>query len=241
MILSIGSWISANWYWFVAFALMVGAGFLVTRLQSVIRERAAQEMSMLLRTNPASAAERLENNWHLKLVFRKQVLLLWKLDAYMTLGQREKALETIRKLDKTRLEPRDKLDFYQKRLSFFATENNGDEARASRDQLYNFLKKAEALKTEPYATIMDEADLIIGIYIDHNTGLIKKLIGRAEHTKNDIMRGVTQYRVAKLAFFKEDWALMNTYLNRAGKNLKGTYYEPIIEQAKENPEILRDK
>ena len=84
-------------------------------------------------------------------------------------------------------------------------------------------------------------ELIIGVYVEHNTGLIKKLIGRAEHTKNDILRGVTQFRVAKLAWFKGDRELMELYLNRAGKNLRNTLYEPIIEAAKADPGILETK
>ena len=77
--------------------------------------------------------------------------------------------------------------------------------------------------------------------MDHNTGLIKKLIGRAEHTKNDIMRGVTQFRIAKLAWFKGDTEMMELYLNRAGKNLKNTLYAPIIQAAKTDPSILETK
>ena len=83
--------------------------------------------------------------------------------------------------------------------------------------------------------------MIIGVYVDHNTGLIKKLIGRAEHTKNNVMRGVTQFRIAKLAWFKGDTELMEIYLNRAGKNLKNTFYEPVIEAAKSDPKILETK
>ena len=34
---------------------------------------------------------------------------------------------------------------------------------------------------------------------------------------------------------------MQTYLTRAGKNLQGTFYAPIIEAAKEDPRILETK
>lgn len=241
MLDSLGNWLSANWQWLAAFVLMVSVAFILMRLQTALRDRAAQEIQTLLRTDPATCAERLENNRLLKLIFRKQVISLWLLDAYMLIGQQEKTLAAIQKLDKMRLEPRDKLEFYQKRLSYYAASDEPAEARKSRDQLYDFMKKTEILETEPYSTIMEEADLIIGIYVDKNTGLIKKLIGRAEHTKNDIMRGVTQFRIAKLAYFKGDQQLMTTYLSRAAKNLKGTWYAPIIAQAQSDPTILEHK
>lgn len=241
MLDSLGKWLSANWQWFVAFVLMVAVAFILMRLQTALRDRSAQEIQMLLRTNPEACAERLENNRLLKLIFRKQIIALWLLDAYMITGQQRKIQITINKLDKMRLEPRDKLEFYQKRLSYYATNDNPQEARKSRDLLYAFMKKSEILGTEPYSAIMDEADLIIGIYVDKNTGLIKKLIGRAEHTKNDIMRGITQFRIAKLAYFKGDDQLLSTYLSRAAKNLKDTWYAPIIEQAQRDPAILEHK
>lgn len=236
-----GSWISENWYWIVGFVLMVGLSFALIRLQTAMRDYAAGEIQMLLRTNPAVCAERLQNNKFLLFLFRKPIIYLWLLDACMMSGEDRQALITISKLDKMRMEPKDKLEFYQKRLSYYASADNPEEAKKSRDALHTFLKKMDALNVEPYKTIMSEADLIIGVYVDKNPALIKKLISRAEHTKNDIMRGITQFRIAKLAWFKGDMELMNTYLARAGKNLKDTWYAPIIEQAKTDPAILEYK
>lgn len=241
MLSSIGAWFSAYWYWVAAFAAMAVLIFLLLRLQAGLRDHAAQTIVRLLQTDPALCAERLKHNRKLKLIFRKPILTLWKLDAYMALGEDAKAAETIKALDRMRLEPHDKLEFYQKRLSYYAAAGNYAEAKASRDSLKAFLRQMKADKIAPYAEILSEADLIFGIYIEHNTALIPKLIGRASHTKNDIMRGITQFRIAKLAYFKEDADLMHTYLSRAAKNLHGTWYDAIIEEAMENPSILERK
>lgn len=237
----IGALLSGSWYWLVVFAVMAVLVFLLLQLQTVLRDQMSRMIETLLRQDPGLCLERLERNRRLKLLFRKPILELWKLDACMALGEDDKARQIIDGLRNTRLEPRDKLELYQKEISFFAASGDGDRAKQAREDLYTFLKKAGADKEKAYAAILDDADIILGVYVEHNTGLIKKLIGRAEHTKNDIMRGITQYRIAKLAWYKGDEALMQTYLSRAGKNLQGTWYAPIIEQAKVDPRILETK
>lgn len=230
-----------NWHWFLIGALMSLAMFLLLRLQVALRNQMAKNIQALLQKDPKLCLERLENNRRLKWLFRKPVLLLWKLDCCLALGEDGKSRQYIEMLRDRKLEPMDKLELYQKEISFFATSGDGDRAKRACTDLKEFLKKAKADKERYYAAILEEAELIIGIYVDHNTGLIKKLIGRAEHTKNDIMRGVTQFRIAKLAWFKGDTEMMELYLNRAGKNLKNTLYAPIIQAAKADPSILETK
>lgn len=237
----ISDFFTNNWYWLLIFAGMAVVVFLMLRLQVMLRDHMARTIKTLLVQDPRLCLERLENNRRLKWLFRKPVLLLWKLDCHMALGEDGKARQTIRLLRDTKLEPMDKLELYQKEISFFSTSGDGAGAKKARDDLKSFLKEAGADKEKHYAAILDEAEIIIGVYVDHNVGLIKKLVGRAEHTKNDIMRGITQYRIAKLAWFKGDEDLMRTYLNRAGKNLQGTVYAPIIEAAKADPSILETK
>lgn len=235
------SFFTNNWYWLLIFGVMAVLVFLMLRLQVMLREHTAVVIQNLLVTNPKLCLERLENNRRLKWLYRKPILLLWKLDCYMALGEDENARQTIANLRKARLEPRDKLELYQKEISFFSTTGEGENAKKSLEDMKAFLKKVGADKEKQYAAIVEEAEIIIGVYVDHNTGLIKKLTGRAEHTKNDIMRGIIQYRIAKLAWFKGDKELLATYLNRAGKNLQGTLYAPIIAAAKEDPSVLETK
>lgn len=235
------SFFTNNWYWLLIFGVMAVLVFLMLRLQVMLREHTAVVIQNLLVTDPKLCLERLENNRRLKWLYRKPILLLWKLDCYMALGEDENARQTIAQLRKARLEPRDKLELYQKEISFFSTTGEGEKAKKSLEDMRAFLKKVGADKEKQYAAILEEAEIIIGVYVDHNTGLIKKLTGRAEHTKNDIMRGIIQYRIAKLAWFKGDKELVATYLNRAGKNLKGTLYAPIIAAAKEDPSVLETK
>lgn len=241
MLQRIGALFSASWYWILIFAVMAVLVFFLLQFQAAMREHMTGTIEALLRQNPRLCLERLEHNRRLKLLFRKPVMELWRLDAYMALGEDDKARQTISGLRGMKLEPRDKLELYQKELSFYASCGEGELAKKARDDLKAFLKEAGADKEKTYAAILDEADIIIGVYVDHDTGLLKKLVGRAEHTKNDVIRGITQYRIAKLAWFKGDAAMVQTYLSRAGKNLQGTWYAPIIEAAKVDPRILETK
>lgn len=237
----ISSFFVNNWHWLLIFAAMSVFIFLMLRLQVMLRDHTAATIRSLLVQDPKLCLERLENNRRLKWLFRKPILMLWKLDCYMALGEDGKARQMIGRLRDSKLEPMDKLELYEKEISFFATTGDGQRAKKALEDLRAFLKEAGADKEKHYASILDEAEIIIGVYVDHNTGLIRKLTGRAEHTKNDIMRGITQYRIAKLAWFKGDTELMQTYLTRAGKNLQGTLYGPIIEAAKNDPSILETK
>lgn len=241
MLQRIAALFSASWYWGLIFLAMAAIAFFLLRCQAKMRDHMAAVVEELLRKDPGLCLERLNNNRRLRLLFRKPLLELWRLDACMALGEDEDARRTISRLQTMKLEPRDRLELYQKKLSFYASCAEGDKAKAARDELKTFLKEMGVDKEKAYAPILDEADIIIGVYVDHNTGLMKKLVGRAEHTKNDIMRGITQYRIAKLAWFKGDTGMMQTYLSRAGKNLQGTWYAPIIEEARTNPAILETK
>ena len=234
-------WAAENWKLLPLFILMAVCVFALLRLQSSLRDRSAKEIERLLLVNPALCAERLENNRLFKTVFRRPVIELWKLQVYMQLGDDEKIENTIARLNGLKLEPRDKLELWQQSLSYYAVAGRKDEALAAANNLRRFITKAKLQETEPYASILEETETIVAVYIDKNTALIKKLIGRAEHTKDNITRGIIQFRIAKLAWFKKDFELMNTYLNRADKNLKNTAYSEIIAAAKTDPSILEIK
>ena len=75
-----------NWYWLLLFIFMSVGVFLLLRLQVSLRDHAAATIRSLLVRDPALCLERLESNRRLKWLFRKPVLLLWKLDCYMALG-----------------------------------------------------------------------------------------------------------------------------------------------------------
>lgn len=205
---------------------------------SVLREQAERELRLLYQQNVELYLERLEHNKLLGLVFRKPVLLLYRLEGYMKRGDEGAIRRTIAQLDRMNLPPRDRVQFYQQRLSFFAWAGDGEQARASRDALAAFLKKSKADRVERYQAMLREADQIVSVYVDRDTSLIPVLREQAGQAAGPVQRGVLQYRLAKLYHFAGDGDMAQIYLKQAGKNLQKTVYEVMIEAALEDHSAL---
>ena len=133
------------------------------------------------------------------------------------------------------------MDFLQKRLSYFISVHENDKAVESCESLCGFLRDAGAQDNEKYAEIIAQAQMLVKIYVEHDVSCIEQLKKEASSTKNDVVRGVTQYRIAKLAHYANDEETVAKYLRRALKNVEGTYYYDIVKQAMENPKILEEK
>ena len=216
--------------------VMMALIFLALRLLSALRTQAEKELRRLYQQDVALYLERLEHNRRLKLVFRKSVLLLYRLEGYMKLGDNQMIRQIIAQLDQMSLQPRDKLLFLQDRLSFFVS--TGDEARASRDSLVSFLHKSKADRQAQYQKVIADADQIIGVYVERDTSLIPALRAQAADTADPVQRGVLQYRLAKLYHFAGNVEMRQVYLKRAAKNLQNTYYAVMIKEAQTDPTAL---
>lgn len=221
-------------------AVMMALVFALLRGLSALREQAERELRALYQRDVDVYLERLENNRLLALVFRKSLLLLYRLEGYMKLGDDEKIRHTIAQLDRMKLPPRDRLEFYQQRLSYFASAGDAEQARASRDALAAFLKSSKADRLERYQAMRRDADQIVSVYADRDTSLIPALREQAAQTADPVQRGVVQYRLAKLYHFAGDGDMVQVYLKRAGKNLQKTVYAVMIEEAlKDNSALER--
>lgn len=169
----------------------------------------------------------------LRLILRKELIDIFHLNGYLHEGNTEKIKKMFMKLDQARLEPYEKLEYYQKRFSYFVEQNNKAEAKNSLRLLKSIFKKDNE--------ITKEADLIYNIYILHDTSLIPELIAKIDKTSDKIMKGITQYRIAKLYFYDKNYELVDFYLNEALENVKGSYWYPIVVEAKKDKRILAKK
>ncbi|MEA4894295.1 MAG: hypothetical protein VB064_03435 [Oscillospiraceae bacterium] len=239
--------ISAGEFWaeyksfVLAFAVMVVLSFILLQILVYARRQAELELDGLFKSNVGLYLERLEHNRRLGLIFRKPIMLLMKLDGYMKTGDDEKIRVLIKELDDMKLEPRDKVEYYQKRMSFFVSAGDASEARASFDKLQNYLRLVKADETEKYRGLIDEGREIIRVYLDRDVSYMDELKKKAEHTEHPVLRGVMYFRLAKLAYFKGDAEQRERYLRTAEKTLSGTDYGEIIEKALTAPEILETK
>ena len=212
--------------------------FIALYLLSLARAQSERELRALLRRDPRLYVERLENNRRLKLVFRPAVLLLYKLEGYMSLNDDGKCRELIAKLDGMKLQPRDRLQFYQTKLSFYAYAGDGEQAKATLTQLEDFLHKSGADEVDQYKKLLRQARQIVAVYVDKDISMLPKLQRQAAATKDGADRGLLQFRIAKLSHYAGDEDQAEVYLNRAAKNLKNTAYSVIIDSALEDHSVL---
>lgn len=212
--------------------------FIALYLLSLARAQSERELRALLRRDPRLYIERLENNRRLKLVFRPAVLLLYKLEGYMGLNDDGKCRELIAKLDGMKLQPRDRLQFYQTKLSFYAYAGDGEQAKATLTQLEDFLHKSGADEVDQYKKLLRQARQIVAVYVDKDISMLPKLQRQAAATKDGADRGLLQFRIAKLSHYAGNEDQAEVYLNRAAKNLKNTAYSVIIDSALEDHSVL---
>lgn len=212
--------------------------FIALYLLSLARAQSERELRALLRRDPRLYIERLENNRRLKLVFRPAVLLLYKLEGYMSLNDDGKCRELIAKLDGMKLQPRDRLQFYQTKLSFYAYAGDGEHAKATLTQLEDFLHKSGADEVDQYKKLLRQARQIVAVYVDKDISMLPKLQRQAAATKDGADRGLLQFRIAKLSHYAGNEDQAEVYLNRAAKNLKNTAYSVIIDSALEDHSVL---
>ncbi len=240
-LLSFSSFSQYYWIYLLAFVLLTLLSVALFRFFAKGRKEVEEELKKLLAQNPDEYVSRLETNKRLKLLFPKVVMDLFLLDGYMITGSDNKAEQIISKMDKKNLDPGILVEYLQKRLSYYISKGNKEEAVASRDKLLGFLKSVKAEKVEKYKDIMEEADAIVRVYVQKDVSFIDSLVAKAAKSQHPVMRGVTQFRIAKLYHFKGDKGMTEKYLRRAEANLKGTYYEGIIAQALKNNDVLNEK
>ena len=235
---TVGEFLQNNWGYLLGFVLMSAIVGITLRMLSDARTHSVKVLDELLVSNVDLYLQRLRDNRRLRWVFRKSVIEFMMLKGYIAKGDENNALQCIENLDKMKLEPQEKLEFLETRLSFFAQRNSAEQAVASRDMLVDFLKRLKADKTEKYREIIAEADAIVKVYIEKDVGFIDNLKQKASVTAHPVVRGVTQYRIARLAYHKGDEQLTKKYLLRAAKNLKGTTFEATIDSALRDNSVL---
>jgi len=225
----------------ISFVVMVLLAFALIRLTLALRASAEKELAQLQYANPTLYLERLQNNRRLNWVFRKNEILLMQLDGQMRLGQDTEIERLIRRLDGQRLLPREKVDYLQKRMSFFASIGEVEEAKESFINLTNYLHSVKADEVEKYRVMLEEGEEITQVYLDKNPEYRSTLLAKLDTTTNPIQKGIRLYRLAKLSWFANDETAARGYLAQAKPLLAGSDYAPIIEQAQENPSILAIK
>ena len=225
----------------ISFVVMVLLAFVLIRLTLSLRASAEKELAQLQYSNPTLYLERLHNNRRLTWVFRKNEILLMQLEGQMRLGNDAEIERLIKKLDNERLLPREKVDYLQKRMSFFASIGDVEEAKDSFEKLATYLRSVKADEVEKYRVMLEEGEEIIQVYLHKNPDYRGALQAKLAITTNPIQKGIRLFRLAKLSWFARDEAAARSYLDQAKPLLQGSDYAPIIEQAAKDLSILAIK
>lgn len=171
---------------------------------------------------------------NLKLVLRKGTLQLMELEGLLYTGNRQETERVIAELETAKLSKAEKLDFYQRKLSYYLSA--GDKERAT--ESYKLIDKLLEKETdEKLVQIRSEAKLLVDVYVRHDVSRLNHLLEKAKHQKG-VQLGITQFRIAKLYHFKKDDASAKNTLREAAANLKGTSWASIVEQAIKDTSLL---
>lgn len=219
----------------ILFILFIGLRIILIQM----RKKTDLELQRLLyQLKNLFLYEELLKNPRLGLLFTKTEREMLKLNGYMALGSDHMIIKQFSILSNLKLKPKLALDLYHKEFTYYIDAKKYEKALASYHKLKEILSKQ---KHNHAKTLLEEADLIVSIYIKKDISLIPLLIEKAEKTDHMLVKGVIYYRLAKLSYFAKRLKDVDLYLKRAEPLLKQTTYESIIKQAFKDYHILDTK
>lgn len=219
-------------YLLVLVGISVGAILLVYFAQKA----ALKKLSHTLYQNEDIAGyNRLLGSLPYRLVLRRATIGLLRLEGAIYTKEEAAVWQAAARLEQLkRLKPGERLNAYQKTLSFAVTAGNAPRAHTA-------LQKLEALlaneKDDRLQAVLADARLLVGVYINKDVGLLSDL--RAlEEKQTGQRKGLTQYRLAKLYHFAGKPQTAQKCLEGAVENLAGNPWQAVAQAALEDDAVL---
>lgn len=172
--------------------------------------------------------------WKLKVLLRRSTLELMRLEGLLYTGDNTSIEQEIEVIGKLRLSRAEKLDFSQRKLSYYLSVGRNEDAEASLAEI------KEIIKNEPdkqLCEIGEEADMLVRLYVRHDQSLLPALEAKAR-AQTGVQLGITQFRMAKLYHYGDNDASARGCLKKAAANLEGTSWHSIAQKALEDINIL---
>lgn len=169
-----------------------------------------------------------------RLVLRRATAGLLRLEGAIFSGDAEAVWQAAERLEDLRLKPGEKLSWYRKALAFAVTTGDGRRARQYLERLQALLQNEKDPKLRE---ILDDAQLLVGVYVERDTALagrLRELAGRQQGGR----KGLTLYRLAKLYHFAGKPETAAACLREAMDNLEGSAWRQVAARALEDPAIL---
>ncbi|MGI6510220.1 MAG: hypothetical protein ACOX1L_06570 [Erysipelotrichaceae bacterium] len=221
------------------FILLIGIIiiFIILQLTRLRRETTLKlEEILYVNSDVKTYLNVLNNNKLLKLLYPAGTIENLILDGYMMLDDADIIEKQFEKVEALHLNKGELLDFNLKKLSYFAKADNKKKSKQALDAINKIL---ENNNKEKYREIKEEADRIFRLYIDKDVSLENKLLQLANRQKG-IQKGITYFRLAKIAYYKKEQKDVEKYLNLAKPLVERTNYQQIVELCEKAPEKLRD-
>lgn len=176
-------------------------------------------------------------NKKLKLLYRSSSLFMFKLDAYLLLGDDSKIQEIFKLLDQSKMTKGELLEYNAKKLSYYSLKQDKDQSSNALETIDKLLKDN---KKEAYIKVRDDSHFIYRIYIEHDTSLIptlKKDINKLQ----GIQKGIQLFRLAKLYHYDHKDEQAKSSLQNALPLLENTNWHAIVIMAMKDIHILEYK
>lgn len=219
----------------ILFILFMGTRLILVKMR---RKTDLELQRILFRMKNLFLYEELLKNPRLGLLFTRTEREFLKLNGYMVLGTNNQIVHQFDLLNHQKLSPKMALDLYHKQMTYYIDSVQYEEALISYHKLRDLLIKQ---KHDQAKKILEEADLIVQIYIHHDPSVMDVLIRQLDQTSNELIKGVIYYRLAKLSYYAKRMKDVESYLKKAEPLLKQTTYEPIIRDAFKDFHILETK
>lgn len=194
------------------------------------------EQVLYVKQAPQLYLELLQNP-RFKLLYRKSTIYLFQLDAYLILDDLHEIEERINLINTLPLTKPEKLDFLMKKLSYSCMKQD---QQASKQTLEEWKQLLSSQKNEHAQRLLMEGETIYRLYIEHDQSLVS-LFHQELQTSEGYRKGLVYYRLAKLAYYRNDNTAMNIYLKQAQSLLKGSTWQETVQEAQHNPSILETR
>ncbi|MEG0076922.1 hypothetical protein [Anaerorhabdus sp.] len=193
-----------------------------------LRRKTTLELSKILYINRNfDLYFRLLENKKLKLIYTQSAILMFELDGYLMLGNDFKVEKIIQLLESSPLPKGEKLELNQRKLSFYCQKKNKRKAKEAYEELTILLNKSKNKE------LIDEYNLVYGIYILHDMSLKKLLLEKINNADNQ-NTGLFYYRLAKLEYYDSNNKKAREYLQIASKQLLNTSWANCCQKCLED-------
>ena len=211
--------------------------FFIIGLRALQKYALAELSKTLYEKNDPERYMQMLNSRFLVMVFRRNTIAMLRLDGALMSGSADTVWDTCSLLMTIKLRQSERLNWYQKAMSFAVTISDNKRAKEYLDLIDDFLEKESDQALQDVRT---EAHLLYGIYIKKDTSLIP-ILESSRTTCKDSQLGLILYRLAKLYHYAGDRAKSIERLDAAIGHLDNSPWLDVAKRARIDTVVLESE